>query len=214
MYRNASPASAAHNGHGPRQPPVESSPVAIETLVAKAQTGDPEAFGQIYDRYNETVYRFVYFRVGGNRPLAEDLTADTFLRALKHISNFTWQGSDLGAWLTTIARRIVIDHFKRSRTRLEVPTGEIYDAERVDGNLEGSPEDAVVRHITNVSLLSAVKELNPDQQECIVLRFLQGLSVSETALAMGRNEGAVKALQYRAVRSLQRLLPEGFRPTL
>jgi RNA polymerase sigma-70 factor, ECF subfamily len=67
----------------------------------------------------------------------------------------------------------------------------------------------VVDHITNVALLTAVKQLNPEQQECIVLRFLHGFSVAETAQAMGRNEGAVKALQYRAVRALARLLPEG-----
>ena len=72
------------------------------------------------------------------------------------------------------------------------------------------PESAVVDHITNVALLTAVKQLNPEQQECIVLRFLQGFSVAETALAMGKNEGAIKALQYRAVRALARLLPDGF----
>ena len=69
---------------------------------------------------------------------------------------------------------------------------------------------SVVDHITNVTLLTAVKQLNPEQQECIVLRFLQGFSVAETAQAMNKNEGAIKALQYRAVRALNRLLPEGF----
>jgi RNA polymerase sigma-70 factor (ECF subfamily) len=76
-----------------------------------------------------------------------------------------------------------------------------------DGVTEG-PEGAVLEGITNATLLEAVKELGAEQQECIVLRFLQGLSVAETALAMGKNEGAIKALQYRAVRALGRLLPE------
>jgi RNA polymerase sigma-70 factor (ECF subfamily) len=180
-------------------------------LVERAQAGDAEAFGLLYDRYFDTVFRFVYFRVG-NRQLAEDLTADTFLRALKRIGSFTWQGRDLGAWLVTIARNLVADHFKSGRYRLEVTTGDVLDAERAESGPEGSPESAVVDHVTNVALLKAVKQLNPEQQECIVLRFLQGFSVAETAQAMGKNEGAIKALQYRAVRTLARLLPDGFQP--
>jgi RNA polymerase sigma-70 factor (ECF subfamily) len=183
----------------------------VWALVERAQAGEAEAFGLIYDRYFDTVFRFVYFRVG-NRQLAEDLTADTFLRALKRIGSFTWQGRDLGAWLVTIARNLVADHFKSGRYRLEVTTGDVLDAEREDRGPEGSPESAVVDHITNVELLKAVKQLNPEQQECIVLRFLQGFSVAETAQAMAKNEGAIKALQYRAVRALARLLPDGFQP--
>jgi RNA polymerase sigma-70 factor (ECF subfamily) len=181
----------------------------VWALVERAQAGESEAFGLIYDRYVDTVFRFVYFRVG-NRQLAEDLTSDTFLRALKRIGSFTWQGRDLGAWLVTIARNLVADHFKSGRYRLEVTTGDVLDADREDRGPEGSPEAAVVDHITNVALLTAVKQLNPEQQECIVLRFLQGFSVAETAQTMGKNEGAIKALQYRAVRALARLLPEGF----
>ncbi|WP_344139095.1 sigma-70 family RNA polymerase sigma factor, partial [Luedemannella flava] len=208
----------------PAPPPVEASPptypdrpdpsdaaAEVWALVERAQAGDSEAFGLIYDRYLDTVFRFIYFRVG-NRQLAEDLTADTFLRALKRIGSFTWQGRDLGAWLVTIARNLVADHFKSGRYRLEVTTGDVLDADREDRGPEGSPEAAVVDHITNVALLTAVTHLNPEQQECIVLRFLHGFSVAETAQAMGKNDGAIKALQYRAVRALHRLLPDGFQP--
>jgi RNA polymerase sigma-70 factor (ECF subfamily) len=197
----------------PRQPsrPDPGDAAEVWALVERAQAGESEAFGLIYDRYVDTVFRFVYFRVG-NRQLAEDLTSDTFLRALKRIGSFTWQGRDLGAWLVTIARNLVADHFKSGRYRLEVTTGDVLDADREYRGPEGSPEAAVVDHITNVALLGAVKQLNPEQQECIVLRFLQGFSVAETAQAMGRNDGAIKALQYRAVRALARLLPEGFQP--
>ena len=193
----------------PARPDPSDAAAEVWALVERAQAGDSEAFGLIYDRYVDTVFRFVYFRVG-NRQLAEDLTSDTFLRALKRIGSFTWQGRDLGAWLVTIARNLVADHFKSGRYRLEVTTGDVLDADREDRGPEGSPESAVVDHITNVALLTAVKQLNPEQQECIVLRFLQGFSVAETAQTMGKNEGAIKALQYRAVRALARLLPEGF----
>jgi len=195
----------------PSRPDPGDAAAEVWALIERAQAGEAEAFGLIYDRYVDTVFRFIYFRVG-NRPLAEDLTSDTFLRALKRIGSFTWQGRDLGAWLVTIARNLVADHFKSGRYRLEVTTGDVLDADREDRGPEGSPEAAVVDHITNVALLTAVKQLNPEQQECIVLRFLQGFSVAETAQAMGKNEGAIKALQYRAVRALARLLPEGFQP--
>jgi RNA polymerase sigma-70 factor (ECF subfamily) len=204
----APPTPGSPNGY-PTRPDPSDAAAAVWTLVERAQAGEAEAFGLIYDRYVDTVFRFIYFRVG-NRQLAEDLTSDTFLRALKRIGSFTWQGRDLGAWLVTIARNLVADHFKSGRYRLEVTTGDVLDADREDRGPEGSPESAVVDHITNVALLTAVKQLNPEQQECIVLRFLQGFSVAETAQAMGKNEGAIKALQYRAVRALARLLPDGF----
>lgn len=193
----------------PDQPDPTDPASEVWTLVKRAQAGEAEAFGLIYDRYFDTVFRFIYFRVG-NRQLAEDLTSETFLRALRRIGSFSWQGRDLGAWLVTIARNLVADHFKSGRYRLEVTTGDVLDAEREDRGPEGSPEAAVVDHITNITLLTAVKQLNREQQECIILRFLQGFSVAETAKVMGKNEGAIKALQYRAVRALARLLPEGF----
>ncbi|OEV13416.1 ECF subfamily RNA polymerase sigma factor, BldN family, partial [Streptomyces nanshensis] len=171
-------------------------------LVERAQDGEAEAFGRLYDQYSDTVYRYIYYRVGG-RATAEDLTSETFLRALRRIGTFTWQGRDFGAWLVTIARNLVADHFKSSRFRLEVTTGEMLDANEV----ERSPEDSVLESLSNAALLEAVRRLNPQQQECVTLRFLQGLSVAETARAMGKNEGAIKTLQYRAVRTLARLLP-------
>lgn len=206
----AAPATDAPAAYPARPDPTDAA-AEVWALVERAQAGESEAFGLIYDRYVDTVFRFIYFRVG-NRQLAEDLTSDTFLRALKRIGSFTWQGRDLGAWLVTIARNLVADHFKSGRYRLEITTGDVLDADKEDRGPEGTPEAAVVDHITNVTLLTAVKRLNPEQQECIVLRFLQGFSVAETAQAMGKNEGAIKALQYRAVRALARLLPDGFRP--
>ncbi|HEY2948218.1 MAG TPA: sigma-70 family RNA polymerase sigma factor [Micromonosporaceae bacterium] len=207
---SSGPPGRAPSGHPDRPDPSHAAAQAW-SLVERAQGGDVEAFGLIYDRYVDTVFRFVYFRVG-HRQLAEDLTSETFLRALRSIGRFTWQGRDPGAWLVTIARNLVADHFKSGKYRLEVTTGDVLDADSEDRGPEGSPEAAVVDHITNVALLTAVKRLNPEQQECIVLRFLQGFSVAETAQAMGKNEGAIKALQYRAVRALARLLPEGLQP--
>jgi RNA polymerase sigma-70 factor, ECF subfamily len=183
----------------------------IAALVTLAQRGDGEAFGQIYDRYVDSVYRYLYYRVGSPQ-LAEDLTSETFVRALRRIDSFHWQGKDIGAWFVTIARNLVADHFKSSRFRLEVSTGDILDAAHAgsvnQGGVNPGTEDIVLDHLRNTELLAAVKELKTDQQECIVLRFLQGLSVAETADVMGRSEGAIKQLQLRAVRSLAKLVSE------
>ncbi|WP_149182342.1 ECF subfamily RNA polymerase sigma factor, BldN family [Streptomyces sp. TRM49041] len=189
-----------------RRPTADSDSARMMELVERAQAGEAEAFGRLYDQYSDTVYRYIYYRVGG-KATAEDLTSETFLRALRRISTFTWQGRDFGAWLVTIARNLVADHFKSSRFRLEVTTGEMLDANEV----ERSPEDSVLESLSNAALVEAVRKLNPQQQECVTLRFLQGLSVAETARVMGKNEGAIKTLQYRAVRTLARLLPEDAR---
>jgi RNA polymerase sigma-70 factor, ECF subfamily len=174
-------------------------------LVHAAQQGDTEAFAKLYDRYVDVVYRYVLFRIG-DRELAEDVTSETFLRALRRIGSVSYQGRDVGAWFVTIARNLVFDHVKSSRFRLEVTTAEV-DAQRI----ESGPEQEVLAKVTTAALLECVERLGDDQRECIVLRFLQGLSVAETAAVMNRNEGAVKALQHRAVRRLAQLLPKELR---
>jgi RNA polymerase sigma-70 factor (ECF subfamily) len=175
-------------------------------LVELARQGDSEAFGQLYDHYHASVYRFLYYRVG-SVPLAEDLTAETFFRALRSMSSFRWQGKDFGAWLMTIARNLTTDHFKAGRTRLETTTE---DMSALDTTTEG-PEGAVLASLTNEALLEALSELPTEQRECLVMRFLQGLSIAETAEVLGRSAGAVKQLQLRGVRNLAKVLPEGMR---
>ncbi|WP_395109115.1 sigma-70 family RNA polymerase sigma factor [Actinomadura sp. SCN-SB] len=175
---------------------------ALRELVLRARDGDAEAFGGLYDHYVDLVYRYVYYRVGSH-PLTEDLTSETFLRALRRMPSFSWQGKDFGAWLVTIARNLVADHFKSGRYRLEICTDELLEG----GRAEEGPERVVLDAMTHRALLEAVRRLGSEQQECVVLRFLHGLSVAETALIMGKKAGAIKALQYRAVRSLGRMLP-------
>lgn len=175
-------------------------------LVELARTGDKDAFGLLYDHYHVSVYRFIYYRTRSTT-LAEDLTSETFFRALRSMNNFRWQGRDFGAWLMTIARNLTTDHFKAGRTRLETTTE---DMGVHDSTTEG-PEHAVMASLTNEVLVEAMKELPPEQRDCLVMRFLQGLSISETAKALGRSDGAVKQLQLRGVRNLAKLMPEGLR---
>ena len=211
----AAPAPGGPNGAAPAPTPTPApAPPSTSTepdasvweLVEQAQAGHADAFGQLYDRYVDLVHRYIYYRVG-DRSTAEDFTSETFLRAWRRIGSVTNQGRDIGAWFITIARNIVLDHVKSSRYRLEISTADMLDADQQ----EDGPEEAVLDRLSNAELLRCVKQLNAEQQECIVLRFLEGLSVAETAAVMDKNEGAIKALQHRAVRRLAGLLPEGFR---
>jgi RNA polymerase sigma-70 factor, ECF subfamily len=175
-------------------------------VVQAAMDGDLAAFERLVRSYQAHVWRFLRHLLG-DAALAEDVTQETFLRALRRISSVTYQGRDIGAWFVTIARNLIFDHVKSSRYRLESTTSDIIE---LSPSTHG-PEQQVLDLATNEELLRCVRKLNADQQECIQLRFLQGLSVAETAQAMDRNEGAVKALQHRAVRRLAQLLPEGLR---
>ncbi|TAM86717.1 MAG: sigma-70 family RNA polymerase sigma factor [Jatrophihabitans sp.] len=190
----------------PDGPEVEDEHAEVWELVARAQAGDGEAFGKLYDRYVDVVFRFVYFRVN-DRALAEDFTSETFLRALRRIGGITYQGRDIGAWFVTIARNIVLDHMKSARHRLEVSTADTLERD----DHEPGPENAVIDALTAQRLLAAVDRLGDEQRECVLLRFIQGLSVSETAEVMGKNDGAVKALQHRAIRKLAELVGDELR---
>ena len=175
-------------------------------LVELARKGDADAFGMLYDHYQGSVYRFLFYRTRSST-LAEDLTSETFFRALRNMQNFRWQGKDFGAWLMTIARNLATDHFKAGRTRLELATE---DMGLHDDATEG-PETAVLASLTNELLLKSLTELPSEQKDCLIMRFLQGMSIAETAAVLGRSEGAVKQLQLRGVRNLAKLMPEGIR---
>ncbi|WP_139982764.1 sigma-70 family RNA polymerase sigma factor [Nocardioides litoris] len=184
----------------------ETDRTRLIALVELARGGDAEAFGQLYDHYQPSVYRFLFYRTR-SAALAEDLTSETFFRALRNMTSFRWQGKDFGAWLMTIARNLAVDHFKAGRTRLETTTE---DMGAHDDTTEG-PESVVLAGITHELLLEALTQLPDEQRDCLVMRFLQDMSIAETAAALGRSDGAVKQLQLRGVRNLAKLMPEGIR---
>jgi RNA polymerase sigma-70 factor, ECF subfamily len=184
----------------------EAERTRLIALVELARTGDSDAFGLLYDHYQSSVYRFLFYRTRSVQ-LAEDLTSETFFRALRSMNNFRWQGKDFGAWLMTIARNLTTDHFKAGRTRLELTTE---DMSAHDDTTEG-PESTVLAGLTNEILLGALKSLPDEQRDCLIMRFLQGMSIAETAAVLGRSDGAIKQLQLRGVRNLAKLMPEGIR---
>lgn len=186
---------------------IDSGPIVADErraawdVVARVQAGDAQAFGELYDRYVTVVYRFVLARVR-DQYLAEDLTSDTFLRALKAIGSLTYLGQDPGAWLMTIARNLVFDHYKSARARLEAPS-EVIDIVHETAH---SAEYLVVQQASRREVMAAVAQLGDAQKECVILRFILQLSVEETAQIMDKPHGAIKSLQHRAMRSLLAIL--------
>ena len=174
--------------------------------VRLAQEGSAHAFALLYDRYVDQIFGYVYHRVG-HRQTAEDLVSDVFLRALRRISTFKWQGVDFGAWLMTIARNRVHDHFKSAKFRLEATVEEVFDSPVQ--NSDDNPEQALLSSDLTQQVHDAIRQLKGEQAEVLYLRFIQHLNVAETAAVMGKTDGAIKALQYRALKSLAKLVPEG-----
>ncbi len=172
---------------------------AIERFVEAAKDGDPEAFGALFDHFYGPVYRYVASRVG--RPSdAEDLAQLVFVKALEAIPRYESRGVPFGGWLFRLARNVVIDHV---RTRREHVTLDIIVQQSAED--DGPDELAALRQDMD-SVAFALRRLTPEQREAIQLRFFAGLSAKEAAIAMGRQEGTVRGLQFRAIAALRREL--------
>jgi RNA polymerase sigma-70 factor (ECF subfamily) len=172
-----------------------------DDLIRLAQAGDGAAFGRLYDRYLPSIYRYTYSKTS-SRSAAEDLTSETFLRAFRAIARRPRAHLNFAAWLVTIARNVVIDHHRSGWSRLAIVTDEVDP--QVDESM--GPEQAALASVSEASLRGALSLLPDDQRECLLLRFFAGLSISETAAAMDRTDGAVKQLQFRATNRLRRVL--------
>jgi len=174
-------------------------------LIERARAGDREAFATLYNEHHETVFRYVFYRTR-DRHLAEDITSEAFMRALSHIESFAPRAGSFPAWVVRIARNLHLDLVKSARSRREVLVDEMSDADQTDH----SAEILALRGLDIVeaqdSVDTAMSHLNPHQRECVRLRFLVGLSISETAEQMGKGHGAVKTLTYRAMQTMQATL--------
>lgn len=183
------------------------APEEAPEMVTLAVAGDMDAFGVIYEKHYGLVFRFIFRRVG-NPTLAEDLAADVFLKGLKNCHKFVWQGTDIAAWLLAISRNRIADYFRSPLyLRERLGFGDHAD-ETPSDDFEARPEDAVIDHMAIKSVTRLLPQLSPEQREVLTLRFVEDLSLLETTAKTGRSEGAVKALQYRAVRSLARAYHE------
>ena len=172
-----------------------------KTLVRLAQQRDEKAFAQLYEAYFDRIYRYIVIRIG-DATEAEDMTQQVFLKVLHSISSFRWAGKPFSAWLFRIAHNQVVDHLRRKTRRTTVPIEEappIIDPGR-------NPEEALEIKMDMEQVSRAARELTGAQREVISLRFAGGMSIAEVAKAMGRTEGAIKALQHSAIMALRKRL--------
>jgi RNA polymerase sigma factor (sigma-70 family) len=165
-------------------------------LVQQAKSGDADAFARLYDAYLPRVYRYVHFRVADDQT-AEDLTAQVFLNAWEHLERFKAEAPFL-AWLYTIARNQVIDHYRTRRPSVSL--------EQVAALPSGRrPVDEEVQaHFDEQAMREALQVLTEDQQQVLILRFIAELSTEEIAQMLHKRPGAVRALQMRGLQALEK----------
>lgn len=173
-----------------------------ELLVEQAKT-DPEAFGKLYELYVDKIYNYVYYRIG-HQPEAEDLTAKVFFRALNHIPHYKNKGTPFAAWLYRIAHNLVANWYRDRQRRQEVDLEQaVFNSAKQD-----TPQQAAERSDGRNILWEAIKQLPPERQQLLALKFAERLSNAEIGRIMGRSEGAIKSLYHRTLVSLKELLAE------
>ena len=170
-----------------------------ESLVRRAQGGEPEAFAQLYEAHFNKMYRYIALRVR-NQADAEDLTQQVFLKALESIGSYRWRGMPFSSWLFRIAHNQVVDHFRKRRKEKTLPLDEARAVSSADPTLLAE------QRLRLEQLAVAYEQLTEAQREVISLRLAGGLSVAETAKVMAKSEGAVKVLQHDALVKLRRIL--------
>src|SRR6266536_1357997 len=179
---------------GPDEPQI----VALVNRVVVSR--DPNAFGELYDHYVERVYRYLYFRTG-RHPEAEDLTEQVFLKAWEAIGRYRWQGRPFLAWLYRLAHNAHIDHVRSQR-----PTTSLTNDERPLDLASPSASVELGRALDAEVIAGALAELTIEQQQVIVMKFIEGLDNEQIAQLMDKREGAIRALQMRALMSMRRVL--------
>lgn len=180
------------------------APDVERTTVDRARTGDQQALADIYDWYMPRVYRYVVARVG-NPAEAEDLTEEVFLKLLGAIGDFRWREVPFSSWIFRIAHNCIATHYRKTAQRGGATS------ELSEDMLDGRPDlaTAVEERITMEEVRRASQMLPDAQREVIALRFAVGLSIADTAKALGKREGNIKALQHKAVAKLQKMLIPG-----
>jgi RNA polymerase sigma-70 factor (ECF subfamily) len=180
----------------PRSIPLQDE----ENLVRRAQQKDSEAFAQLYEAYFDKIYRYIVMRIR-NEMEAEDMTQQVFMKMLQSISSYKARGLPFSSWIYRIAHNLVVDHLRQQNKKATV-------------NIEGiplpdtgeDPQQIIEQQVDVEDLKKATQKLTQSQQEVLSLRFTGELSIAECAEIMGKNEGAIKALQHSAVVALRKAL--------
>lgn len=168
-------------------------------LIEDARKGQAEAFGVLYDNYAKPIYRYVYLKIN-DRALAEDITHEVFLSAWQNIHNYNFQGFPFSSWLYQIARNRVIDYYRAHREQVDFD-----EVQETTAKLISQPTNLDL-NLDLERVKKALHKLSADQQEVIILRFINDLSPVEIATIMEKSEGAVRLIQFRAISNLKKLL--------
>ncbi len=157
-----------------------------------------DAIGGLYDLHHESIYRYLRSRVS-DAQAAEDLTGEVFMRMLSALPRYQSRGLPFRAWLFRIARNLLVDHYRKQSGPVSVPL----DEAEARSKAEADPERLLEEKLSLESLQAALSKIDGPQREVVVLRFLAGLSIRETAKTLGKTEAAVKALQHRGLAALR-----------
>ena len=171
-------------------------------LIQRAQRGDRAAYAELYDSHYDAVYRYCYYRVG-DAELAQDLTAEVFVRMVEKLHRFKVRGRPLLAWLYTIARNLTADLY---REKGKVAHLALDEASALAAGDESDLAQAVDRSLRADCLAAALDHLTEDQRRVILLKFMEGRSNGQVARILNKSEGAVKSLQHRALSALRRAI--------
>lgn len=174
-------------------------------LIQRAIGRDAGAFGELYRQNLTRIYRYIYYRIGQSSD-AEDLTEQTFLKAWEAIDRFRDQGVPFSAWLYRLAHNLIID-FRRT-SHEAAPIEDLQEMEAAQRPLD----ELAAGRIEEREVLLAIARLTPEQQQVIILRFIQGMSHADVAAILGKNEGAVRVVQHRALQALHALLAGRIEP--
>ena len=172
--------------------------LADPDLVELAKANHREAFGELYERYAEKIYSYVYFRTGNHHD-AEDLTARVFFRAMAHIESYTERGVPFQAWLYRIAHNLVANWHRDQGRRRVIPLDEFIASSMKSDAPDRQAEESEERE----ALMRAIRRLPEERQQLLTLKFVDGLSNVEIGEIMDRTEGAIKSLYHRTLIALR-----------
>jgi RNA polymerase sigma-70 factor (ECF subfamily) len=167
-------------------------------LIAQAIRGDKQAVSALYEGYAQAIYRYISYRVGSDM-VAEDLTADVFLRMVQALPRYQDTGAPFGAWLYRIAASQVADHHRGKRRAAE-PLSDNQPSDDTD------PFGKTAKQQEQAQLRKALASLPEDYQTLLILRFMQGLPHTEVAAILGKSEASIRVMQHRALKALAKAM--------
>lgn len=175
------------------------TPSEVRILVDKAIDGDGDAFGRLYDMHVDRIYRHIYYRVS-NTTVAEDLTQQVFIKAWKAIGRYKKIAHSFLAWLIKISHNLVIDFYRSKKSEACI------DFDIVATKPETDPAHLAESHFSQQYIRQAINKLNSDQQQVILMRFIEDFSYAEIAAALGKSEGAIRVILHRGLAKLKKII--------